>query len=218
MAIRLLLVEDHTAVRDPLAFLLDREPDMTVVGTAGSLSEARSLLSGIGIALLDVDLPDGSGTELIAPLRAANPEARALILTGSRNRQQQALAIEAGASGVLHKTAAIPEILDAIRKLAAGEPLHLPDELTALLQFAAAQRERNQNAAARLAQLTPRERDILRALAEGLSDQQMAERHSVSIRTIQTQMTRLLDKLDVDSRLQALVLAVRHGVIPIDPA
>lgn len=216
MTIRLLLVEDHTAVRDSLAFLLDNEPDMAVVGAVGTLNEARSHLSGIDIALLDLDLPDGIGTDLIAPLRAASPGARALILTGSRNLQSHARAAGAGASGVLHKTAAMPEVIEAIRKLAAGEPLLAPDELVSLLQLAARQRQRSNDTAARISQLTPREHDLLWALSAGLSDQQIAERHSVSIRTIQTQMARLLDKLDVHSRLQALVLAVRHGVVHIE--
>jgi DNA-binding NarL/FixJ family response regulator len=216
MTIRLLLVEDHAAVRDSLAFLLDNEPDMTVSGAVGTLSEARCHLSGIDIALLDLDLPDGIGTDLIAPMRVASPAARALVLTGSREPQSRAQAVEAGASGVLHKTAAIPEVIETIRKLAAGEPLLPPEELITLLQLAARQRQRNDDTASRISQLTPRERDLLWALAEGLSDQQISDRHSVSIRTIQTQMTRLLDKLDVHSRLQALVLAVRHGAVRID--
>jgi DNA-binding NarL/FixJ family response regulator len=215
MAIRLLIVEDHAAVRDPLAFLLSREPDMTIVGAVGSLSEARQHLSGVDIALLDLDLPDGIGTDLIGQIRAASPGARALILTGSGNLQNHARAIGAGASGVLHKTTAISEIIEAIRKLATGEPLLAPDELIALLRLAARQREQDSETEQRLSQLTPRERDLLRALAQGLSDQQIADRHSVSIRTIQTQMARLLDKLGVDSRLQALVLAVRHRVVHI---
>jgi DNA-binding NarL/FixJ family response regulator len=216
MAIRLLIVEDHAAVRDPLAFLLDHEPDLEVVGAVGSLNEARSHLSGIDIALLDLDLPDGTGTQLIGPLRAASSGARALILTGSRNREVHAQAIEAGASGVLLKTSAIPEIIDAIRRLAAGEPLLAPDELVSLLQLAARQREQSSDTQRRFSRLTPREHDLLRALAAGLSDQQIADRHSVSVRTIQTQMTRLLDKLGVDSRLQALVSAVRYGIVRIE--
>ena len=101
--IRMLLIDDHASFRQPLGFMLDREEDITVVAQAGSLAEARGVLSGVDIALVDLDLPDGSGVSIIRELRAANPQGAVLILTASQDRLMVARAVEAGASGVLHK-------------------------------------------------------------------------------------------------------------------
>lgn len=214
--IRVLLVDDHPTVRDPLGFMLDYQDDMEVIGLAGSLAEAREMMKDPDIVLLDLDLPDGRGTELIADIRAARPDSGIIILSGTATDLDHALAIEAGADGLLRKTARIPEILEAIRRLAAGASIHKPDELMRLLQIAAQQRERDRQIQRTLGAITNREQEILQALAEGLSDKEIAERHSVSVRTVQTQMTRLLDKLGVESRLQALVVSLRHGAITIN--
>src|SRR5438128_10652145 len=103
--IRVLLVDDHASFRQPLAFLLAREPDIAVVGQAGSLAEARRILEGVEVAVVDLGLPDGPGVELVHELRAANPLGAVLILTASLDRREHARAVEAGASGVLHKSA-----------------------------------------------------------------------------------------------------------------
>src|SRR5918998_4151801 len=96
---RVLLVDDHATFREPLAFMFEREPDFEVVAQGGSLAEARRVLEGVDLAVVDLDLPDGDGTELIGELRAANPRGMALVLTASAERGTHARAVEAGAGG-----------------------------------------------------------------------------------------------------------------------
>ena len=214
--IRILLVDGHASSREALGSLLERQDDMRVVGQAGTLADAVTKLRGVDIALIELRLPDGDGNIMIRELKRLNPAAEALVLTGAVIRQEHARAIEAGAAGVLLKTVGIDEITTAIRKLHRGEPLYTPGDLAELLRCAAQRLEQEEHARRRLGQLTPRERELLQALADGLSDREIAERLSLSVRTIHTHMTHLLAKLEVDSRLQALLLAVRYGEVRLD--
>ncbi|MDQ3045422.1 MAG: response regulator transcription factor, partial [Chloroflexota bacterium] len=196
-------------------FLLEREADTTVIAQAGTLAEARRHLEGVDIAVVDLHLPDGDGVDLVRDLRAVNPYGLVLVLTASADRAHYARAVEAGAAGVLNKSAAITEIIAAVRQLAAGEPLLSPLETIDLLRLAGEHRERDRAAGARLKRLTRREREVLVCLADGLTDKQIADVLHVSSETIRTHMVSLFGKLGVDSRLQALVFAVRHKVITI---
>ncbi len=215
--IRILLVDDHASFRQPLAFMLNREPDFTVVAQAGSLDEARGLLNKeIDVAVVDLVLPDGNGATLVRDLRAANSHSQVLVLTASVDRRDLARAVEAGASGVMNKSAAIEEIISAIRGLSAGEQLMSPRELVDLLRLAVQQREEDRDAELALGRLTPREREVLQALAEGLNDREIGQQLHVSTETVRTHMVNILGKLGVESRLQALVYALRHGAVTID--
>ena len=216
--IRILLVDDHTSSREPLALLLEREPDLIVVAQAGSLAEARQTLDRVevDVALVDLGLPDGSGEELIRVLRTTKPGAQVLVVTACADRAVHAHAIVVGAAGVLHKSARTGQIVDAIRRLHAGESLLSPQEAIAMFRLAEHQRARDQAPQAALDLLTSRECDVLGLLAEGLHDKEIAERLTISERTVRVHMVNLLDKLGVESRLQALVLAVRHGVVKIE--
>jgi DNA-binding NarL/FixJ family response regulator len=121
--LRLLLVEDHAAFRGALALLLDLRPGMKVVAQCGSLAGCRALgglLQTVDVALVDLMLPDGDGTEFIAVLRGANPAVKVLILTASIEPGLQGRMAEAGADGVLDKTAALTEIAAAVARLGAG--------------------------------------------------------------------------------------------------
>ncbi len=122
---RVLLVEDHVTFRELLTFMFDREGEFEVVGQAGSLAEAHRMLEGVDLAVVDLNLPDGDGTELISELRAANPHSMALILTASADREAHARAVEAGACGVLHKSVRIKEVVGAARCLVAGLDPHV---------------------------------------------------------------------------------------------
>jgi DNA-binding NarL/FixJ family response regulator len=214
--IRVLLVDDHLSFRQPLAFMLGREPDISVVGQAGTVAEARQFLHQADIALIDLDLPDGEGTVLIDVLKSVNPVARGLVLTASRDSAATARAVEAGAAGVLHKSLCIDEVITAIHRLEAGEHLMSPMETVELLRVVARQRERDKAAQAAIDRLTRREREVLKALACGLSDREIAGRLHVSTETVRTHMVNILQKLGVDSRLQALVFAMRHRLVTIE--
>src|SRR5919201_5778867 len=163
--IRVLLVEDHASFRQPLAFLLGREPYIAVVGQAGSLAEARQGLDGIDVAIIDLGLPDGPGVELVQELRAINPHSAVLVLTASLDRREHARAVEAGASGVLHKSAEVEEVVHAVRRLAAGELALSRQELVDLLGLASQHQAQDRAVRLALRQLTLREQEVLQALA-----------------------------------------------------
>ena len=188
---------------------------MQVVAQAGSLAEARRMLQDIDVAIIDLDLPDGSGVDLVGELRAANPNRMALVLTASVVRLQFARAVEAGAAGVMNKSAGIKEVIDAVRRLNAGEPLHSTREVIEMLRLVGQQRELDRDAQAALGRLTKREREVLQALADGMNDKEIAAHLHIATETARTHMVNILGKLEVDSRLQALVFAVRHGAVSI---
>jgi DNA-binding NarL/FixJ family response regulator len=214
---RILLVDDHASSRQALALLLEREQDVTVAGQAGSLAEARQVLPGAraDVAVVDLKLPDGDGVTLVGEMRAAKPNALVLVLTASNERTDYARAVDAGASGVLPKTAPLSEVLSAIRRLGAGEPVLPPHEVIDLLRLAGRTREQDYAARLLLNRLTPRESEVLQALADGLSDKEIAERLTVSTKTVRSHMVNILRKLEVDSRLQALLFAVRYGAVEL---
>ena len=214
---RLLLVEDHAAFRQTLALVFDQQPDFEVVAQAGTLGEARRVMRGrkADLGVIDLVLPDGEAAELIEELREANPHFAALVLTASLDRAEHARAIEVGAAGVLHKSADVDEILDAARRLAAGETLISQEELVEMLLIAGQSREEEREARASIEQLTRREMEVLKALAEGLTNKEIAERLHMSVDTERTHMMNILSKLGVHSRLQALLFAARHGLIEL---
>jgi two-component system nitrate/nitrite response regulator NarL len=215
----ILLVDDHASFRQTLAFVFDQQPDIEVVAQAGSLAEARRALEGLetepDLGVIDLSLPDGEGTELIKDLRETNEDFAALLLTASLDRTDHARAVEAGAAGVVHKSADVDEVLDATRRISEGETLLSPGELVEMLRIASQDREEEREARANIEQLTRREREVLQALSEGLSNKQIAQRLHMSVDTERTHMMNILSKLGVHSRLQALLFAARHGLIEI---
>ncbi len=211
--IRVLLVEDHSSFRQATASVFEREPGFEVVGQAGSLAEARRLLEGVDVAVVDLGLPDGYGGEIIKELREKNPQAQTLVLSATLDRAEMARAVEAGAAGFLHKSAGMVEVMEAIRRLRAGETLLPVEEVVELLRFAGSRREHEHEARLAIAQLTPREKEVLQALAEGLDGKEIAERLRISDKTERNHMASILAKLGVHSRLQALVFALRHNVV-----
>jgi PAS domain S-box-containing protein len=212
---RILVVDDHASFRQGVAAALEGEPDFSIVGQAGSLAEAREMLRETDVGIFDLRLPDGYGGDLIRALRVANPRAQVLILSSSQDRAEIARAVESGAAGVLHKSAGMDEIIDAVRRLKAGKTLLPLEDVVELLRFAGARKEEEYEAQQAIARLTDREREVLEALAEGLDAQQIAGRLHISAKTERNHVASILAKLGVHSRLQALVFAARHGVVEI---
>ena len=212
---RVLLVDDHAAFREPLAFMFDREAEFEVAAQAGTLAEARRVLEGVDLAVVDLNLPDGDGTDLIRDLRAANPRVGVLVLTASAERGAYARAVEAGAAGVLNKSVSIKDVIGAARRVVAGETVLSTDEVAELLRLAGSQRSRDRDARRAIENLTPREGEVLRLLADGLSDKEIAERLYLGTGTVRGHVVSVFAKLGVHSRLQALVFAVRHGLVDI---
>lgn len=213
--LRVLLVDDHASVRQAVANAFRSEADFEVVAEAGSLKEARQMLEHVDVAVIDLALPDGYGGDLITELRETNPEAQALVLTASADRAEVARAIESGAGGVVNKSALLDEVVADVRRLRAGETLLPPEDAMELLRFAGRKREREHRDRRALASLTARERQVLQALADGLDSHQIADRLHIAIRTEQNHVANILAKLGVHSRLQALVFALRYGIVEI---
>ncbi len=212
---RVLLVDDHSSVRQALASVFEREPDLVVVGQAGSLAEARQMLDGVDLAIIDLALPDGYGGKLIRELRCASPHAAALVLSANLDRMEMARALEHGAAGVMHKSVDIEELTGAVRRLQAGESLLPLEEMVELFRLASSQREQEREARETIARLTSREKEVLQALAEGLDRQEIAERLHISVGTVRNHITSILAKLGVHSQAQALVFGLRHSVVSI---
>lgn len=215
---RILLVEDHSSFRQAMAFVFGSEPGFTVVAQAATLAEARKLLEEeFEVAVVDLSLPDGSGVDLVRELNAGSRRgATVLVLSASLDDALFAEAVEVGASGILHKSAALEEIVDAVRRLRAGEALLSPNEVISMLRLASDRRHREREARQAIERLTPREKDLLVTLAEGLDSKQIAARFGITTETERTHMTNIMGKLQVHSRLQALVFAARHGLVKLD--
>ena len=216
---RILLIEDHASFRQALAFMFEREEEFVVVGQAGTLAEAREFLNGSAdatdVAVCDLALPDGDGFDLIEELAAKGSRITTLVLSASLEPARFARAVEAGASGVLHKAVAIGDIVDAVRRLNAGEALLSPSKIIEMLRMVSRKRQEELEAQKSIDRLTRREREVLQALAEGLDSRDIAEKLHITVETERTHMVNILNKLDVHSRLQALVFAARNGVVEI---
>ena len=212
---KILLVDDHASFRQGVAAALEAEPGLTVAGQAGSLAEARTMLVGFDVAVVDLGLPDGFGGDLIRELRAANPRAQALVLSATGDREEIARAVESGAAGVLHKSSDMAEVANAVRRLRAGQTLMPLEDVVELLRFAGARKDEEHDARQAISSLTEREREVLSLLAEGLEAQEIAARLHISAKTERNHVAKILSKLGVHSRLQAVLFAGRHGFVEI---
>lgn len=216
--IRVLLVDDHASAREPLAFMLNHQDDIEVVATTGSVAESQEALAGgldLDVAVLDLGLPDGWGTELIGTVHASNPRAVTLVLTSYTDQVVLAQALAAGAAGVLNKSADVDEIVAGIRRLHAGEQLVSAREVADAIRVAATERDRGAAERRLLDSLTAREREVLQTLAGGLADKEIAAALGVGVGTVRTHVNAVLTKLGVRSRLQAVVLAARNDAIDL---
>jgi DNA-binding NarL/FixJ family response regulator/signal transduction histidine kinase len=213
--VRVLLVDDHAAVREAIALAFGQEPDFEVTGQAASLAEARQMLQDVDVAVIDLGLPDGYGGDLVRDLRELNPEAQAIVLSASIDRSEIARAVDRGAAGVLEKTNGLDEVVQAVRRLHAGETLLPLAEVVELLREAARDREREHEDRRAIGRLTPREREVLQLLAEGLDSKGIADRLHITVRTERNHVANILAKLGVHSQLQALVFALRCELIEI---
>ena len=216
--IRIILVDDHATLREALVILLDREPDMMVVGEAGSVSETQQLLANevpADVAVVDLTLPDGQGTDVVEAFLHSRAVEAVLVLTALDELHDRARAVAAGALGVLHKSVPTADIIVAIRRLHQGEALFTPGQIIELLRTEGEHQEKKRNAQSALSQLTPREVEVVRVLAEGLSDKEVADRLCIASKTVRVHVTNILDKLGLESRLQLVLFAARHGLVDV---
>jgi DNA-binding NarL/FixJ family response regulator len=209
--VRVLIVDDHEVLAASLAMVLDSQPDLLTVGVAGTLAKARSLVATAApdVVLLDHRLPDGDGVASIEELRRLRPSIGVVVLTASAADHVLVAAIEAGAAGFVSKTRGLAEVTAAVRAAAAGESVISPEMLARLLP-----RLHRRPAGPPRSELTEREREVLGLLAEGLSNAMIADRLTVSVHTVRNHVANLSAKLGAHSKLEALSIAVREGLLP----
>lgn len=208
--VRVVVVDDHEVLADALTQVLDAEPDLRVVGAAHTLADARALLAGteVDVVLLDHRLPDGEGVAAIPELRALQPRAAIVILTAMTADTVLITAIENGAAGFISKTHGVGEVTSAVRSAAQGESVVSPELLVRLLPRLRQEAEPDTGA-----ELTAREAEVLRHLAEGMSNAAIAEAMGVSVHTVRNHLANLSAKLGAHSRLEVLSIAIKQGLL-----
>jgi len=205
--IRVFLLDDHELVRRGLRQLLEDAGDIEVVGESGLATEATARIPALrpNVAILDARLPDGSGIDVCRDVRSVDPTINALILTSYDDDEALFAAILAGASGYLLKQVGGNDLVDTIRRVAAGQSLIDP-ALTARVLDRLRNGDRTPD---ELSALTEREREIVALIAEGLTNRQIGERIHLAEKTVKNYVSSILAKLGLERRTQAAVLAAR---------
>lgn len=206
--IRVLVVEDHRVVAEGLAALIDGQADMKVVGNVGTVAECIPAAAELNpdVVLLDFRLPDGTGPDAAAAIRSIRPGAKMIFLTREDTEAARFAAVQSGASAFLHKSRAAAEVVAAIRDVARGKMLITPRTIATLLN-------KRRAIEAQLERLTPREKEVLRLMAEGHPSRSIAAELGISYTTVRTHIRGLGSKLAVHSKLEAVVKARELGLI-----
>jgi DNA-binding NarL/FixJ family response regulator len=204
--IRLLIADDHPVVRDGLRAMLATQPDMELIGEAATGTEAVAQAQAFlpDVVLMDLQMPELDGPAAIATLREQAPEVRVLVLTTFGTDADITRAVEAGATGYLLKDAPREQLFGAIRAAARGESVLSPSVATRVLGRMRAPAEEA---------LSPRELEILGAVARGLSNKDIGRQLYVSEATVKTHLLRVFSKLGVDDRTAAVTVALERGII-----
>jgi two-component system response regulator NreC len=216
--ITILLVDDHDLVREGLRALLEREPGFQVVGEAGdgqtAMRRARELHPQV--VLMDVSLPGGlGGLEAAEALLAELPATKVLVLTQYDNPEYIRRALRIGAHGYLLKRGAGAQLVEAIRTVAGGGRYLHPVAAAEVVEMLASGRSLAED---ELDALTPRERQVIKLLAEGRTSREIAKELGVSLKTAMTHRANLMTKLDLHSRADLIKFAIRRGIIQVEPS
>jgi two-component system, NarL family, response regulator DevR len=211
--VRVFLLEDHEVTRQGLRMVLSAEPDIDVVGDAGSVASALVRLPAVrpDVAILDVRLPDGDGISACRDIRSMMPDTACLMFTAYEDDQALLGALMAGASGFVLKGAAVRDVVEAVRVVATGKSIldtNATQRVMTRLRGGAAGGGAGSD---RLESLTAQEKRVLDLIGEGLTNRQIAERMFLAEKTAKNYVSSLLTKLGLQRRSQAAVIAVRHG-------
>ncbi|MED3660526.1 response regulator transcription factor [Ureibacillus sp. FSL K6-8385] len=210
--IRVFIADDHEMVRIGVSAYLSSQPDMTVVGEAENGKEAvekvLQLKPNIDIILMDNVMPVMNGAEATKEILKEWPEAKIMIVTSFLDDDKVYPALEAGATSYILKTANAKQIAEAIRKTVQGEPVLEPEVTSKMIH-------RMRNAASRPLheQLTDREMEVLLLMAQGKTNQEIADELFIALKTVKTHVSNILAKLEVQDRTQAVVYAFQHGLV-----
>jgi two-component system, NarL family, response regulator LiaR len=212
--ITVLLTDDHAIVRQGVRAFLDTQPDLKVVGEAGSGEEAIRLCEALApdIVLMDLLMPGMGGVEATRQVKLISPRTQVIVLTSYHEDEHVLPAIRAGALSYLLKDVAAGEIASAIRKAARGE-VTLSPAITAQMMKAVTGERRSTEPAPAQSPLTTRELEVIRLIADGLSNTEIAERLFLSEKTVKSHVSNILAKLQITDRTQAAVYAWREGLV-----
>jgi DNA-binding NarL/FixJ family response regulator len=216
--IRVLVVDDHALFRRGLEMVLAQEPDIEVVGEAGDGAEAVERAADLlpDVVLMDVRMPRRSGIEACTAVKDVVPSARIIMLTISDEEADLYEAIKAGATGYLLKEISIDEVADAIRAVAGGQSLISPAMASKLLsEFASMIKRDGERQQVPAPRLTERELEVLRLVARGLNNREIARQLFISENTVKNHVRNILEKLQLHSRMEAVVYAVREKLLEI---
>jgi DNA-binding NarL/FixJ family response regulator len=211
MTVRVLLADDHAVVRTGLRGLIDAEPDFTVVAEASDGAEAveTALATDVDLAILDVSMPRLTGIQAARHLSEQRPQLRTLILSMHDNEQFFFEALRAGASGYVLKSAAHHDLVEACRAVVRGEPFLYPKGVTAIVREyleRGADTERDDP-------LSPRETDVVKLIAEGLTGREIGEVLHISEKTVERHRSNIFDKLGLRDRVALTRYAIRRGLV-----
>ena len=205
MSIRILSVDDHPLLREGIAMLIENQPDMVLVAQASTGNEAIQQFREHrpDVTLMDLRLPDMSGIDALITIRAENPEACVVMLTTYEGDVEIQRALQAGARGYLLKTTPAKELVEVIRQTYAGKK-RIPAEVAAQLAEHMGEEA-----------LTAREIEVLKHLAEGNRNKDIADRLFISEETVKVHIKHIMEKLDANDRTQAVAIAIRRGIIQL---
>lgn len=217
MNIRVLVADDHAIVREGLGIMLGNQPDMEVVGLATNGREAIRMVDQYqpDVAVMDISMPELNGIEAIQQMLPSHPRMKVIVLSIHETKPYVYRALKAGAKGYLIKETAGLEVVDAVREVYQGER-YLSQRITDLLTDIAFRSLENSGETSPLEQLSPREREILQLVAEGKTSQEIAQRLSISSKTVDTYRSRLMHKIGVEDVAGLVKFAIQHGVISLE--
>lgn len=216
MDTKVLLADDHAVLRDGIRMVLDAQPGITVIGEAEDGRQALELVEKLqpDVVVMDIAMPNLNGAEATRQIKRRFPRVQVVILTMHENQQYLAQIVNAGATGAVLKRSAGTELVTAVKAAARGESYFSPTLSTMMLDvYRMRLAEQGED---ELAQLTEREREILQLVAEGKTNQEIADQLFVSIKTVQTHRMHIMEKLGAHDRTDLVKHAIRLGVIPPD--
>ncbi len=215
--IRILIADDHTLVREGTRQRLEREEDFEVVGEAGDGEEAVRLANQLkpDVAIMDVAMPNLNGIEATKQIKESRPATAILVLSAYDNDQYIYAALEAGANGYLLKNARGQQLVDAIRDVKAGEVVLDPHVARKVVQWFSSL-SRGERVEGLPDYVSDRELEVLKLAAKGMSNKEIAAELSLSVRTVQSHLGNIFDKLGVSSRTEAVLRAIKEGWISLE--